>query len=60
MKTRPKTGEKITWGELKKLVEFHGVVDNDEIDLIDVSWGNPDKLKVKLDDDFGWKISLRN
>jgi len=60
MKKNQKTGEKITWGELKKLVETYGVVDNDEIDLIDVSWGNPDKLKVKLDDDFGWKISLRS
>lgn len=57
-KRRPKTGEKITWGAFKQLVENQGVLDNDEIDLIDISWGKADKLKVRLDEDFGWKISL--
>jgi len=39
---------KITWGELKKLIEENGVAEDDEIDRIDISY----------DDDFGWQIYL--
>ena len=52
------TGEKITWGDLKKFVETTGITDNDEIDSIDITWGKMDKLKATFDDDFGWKIVL--
>ena len=52
------TGEKITWGDLKQVIEKSGIENNDEIDTIDISWGKADKLKVLFDEDFGWQIIL--
>lgn len=49
---------KLTWGEIKKLVESAGVQDNDEVDQIDISWGNLDDFECHLDEDFGWQIRL--
>ena len=49
---------KVTWGELKKLVEQSGVTDHDEMDRIDIAWGNVDEIKISFDDDFGWQIYL--
>lgn len=52
------TGDKVTWGEIKTFVEQKGIKDTDEIDLIDVTWGNLEKLKATFDTDFGWQICL--
>ena len=49
---------KVTWGDFKKLIEEAGVKDCDEIDRIDVSWGNIKELKIIHDDDFGWQVFL--
>jgi len=49
---------KVTWGELKNIVEQSGVSDHDEMDRIDVAWGNINELKILFDDDFGWQIYL--
>lgn len=50
--------EKITWGEFKKLLGEAGVKDDDEIDGIDVSWGNTDEFVCYKDEDFGWIVRL--
>lgn len=49
---------KVTWGDLKQALEQAGVQDHDEIDRIDLGWGNPNHIKVVHDDDFGWQIFL--
>jgi len=49
---------KMTWAELKKLIEAAGVKDNDEIDKIDISWGSIKYFECLKDDDFGWRIIL--
>ncbi len=49
---------KITWNQFKLLAEQAGVKDDDEIDSIDVAWGNTEDFEIKCDDDFGWQISL--
>ena len=54
----PKKEGKITWGELKKLLEQAGINESDEIDAIDISWGSIDDVKCEKDEDFGWQIHL--
>lgn len=49
---------KLTWQEVKKMVEKSGVKDNDEIDRIDISWGKLEEFECNKDDDFGWRIQL--
>ena len=49
---------KLTWREIKDLIEKSGVNDADEIDEIDISWGNAKNFKCEKDEDFGWKIHL--
>ena len=49
---------KVTWGELKKLMEEAGVADNDELDRIDLSWGSTEDITISWDDDFGWQVYL--
>ena len=51
-------GHKITWKELKEHCEAAGIQDNDAIDLISITWGNPNDLICKKDEDFGWQIVL--
>jgi hypothetical protein len=53
-----KDERKLTWGELKTLIESAGVRDQDEVDSIDISWGRPDQLECHKDDIFGWQIRL--
>ena len=53
-----KSNEKLTWGELIRRAQEAGITDDDEIDNISVSWGSPDELEIKRDEDFGWQISL--
>ncbi len=49
---------KITWGEFKEYCYRAGVRDSDEIDCIDVSWGDIEELQCRKDVDFGWQITL--
>jgi hypothetical protein len=50
---------KLTWKEFKELCEQQGVQDNDELDIIDISWGSLEYFEAKKDEDFGWQITLR-
>ena len=50
---------KLTWKEFKTLCEQKGVQDNDELDSIDISWGDIEYFECKKDEDFGWQITLR-
>ncbi len=54
----PQRERKLTWGELKRRLEAAGVRDEDEIDRIDISWGNPEAIECVHDEDFGWRIIL--
>lgn len=54
-----KKQEKITWKQFKNLVENAGVKDDEEIDSIDVAWGDEKDFEIKYDDDFGWQITLQ-
>lgn len=49
---------KLTWGDLKLILENAGIADKDELDRIDISWGTPDEIEVTKDEDFGWQIYL--
>ena len=49
---------KITWGELKRIIEKSGIKDSDEIDRLDIAWGNIEDINVSYDDDYGWQIYL--
>ncbi len=49
---------KFTWGELKKLIEASGVKAEDEIDKIEISWGDIEEFTCTKDEDFGWQIRL--
>jgi len=49
---------KITWGELKKLIEKNGIADDGQIDRIDIAWGNANEIEISYDEDFGWQIYL--
>ena len=51
-------GLKITWKELKECCEAAGIRDDDTIDLISITWGDPADLTCKKDEDFGWQIVL--
>lgn len=55
---QPERERKLTWGEIKRLLEEAGVRDEDEIDRIDISWGSIDDLECVRDEDFGWRIVL--
>jgi hypothetical protein len=50
--------QKLTWKEIKDLIEAAGVKDNDEIDDIDISWGDVAELEIEKDEVFGWKVRL--
>lgn len=50
--------KKLTWQEIKELIEQAGVKNEDEIDRIDISWGSIEELMCNKDDDFGWQIRL--
>ncbi len=50
--------KKLTWYELKRLIESAGVQGDDEIDKIDISWGSIEELECRKDEDFGWQIRL--
>ena len=50
--------KKLTWQELKNLIESSGVQADDEIDKIDISWGSIEELECNKDEDFGWRIIL--
>lgn len=49
---------KLTWRDIKGLIESAGVQDEDEIDDIDISWGNIDEFECRKDEVFGWKVRL--
>ena len=49
---------KLTWGEIRAMIEAAGVKPADEIDKIDVSWGSVDEFTCNKDDVFGWQIRL--
>jgi hypothetical protein len=49
---------KLTWKEVKELVEAAGVQDDDEIDDIDISWGDVAEFECIKDEVFGWKVRL--
>ena len=54
-----KSGQrKLTWKDFKVLVEASGVKENDEIDRIDISWGDLKDFECRHDDIFGWRIIL--
>jgi len=50
---------KITWKQFKEQVEKAGVKNDDEIDSIDVAWGDVRDFEIKYDADFGWQITLQ-
>lgn len=49
---------KLTWGEVKDMIESAGVRDTDEIDSIDISWGALDQFAATKDEICGWRIRL--
>ncbi len=53
---RPK--KKLTWGQLKNLLESAGILNDDEIDTISISWGKIEEMEIKKDEIFGWQIYL--
>lgn len=54
----PTEERKLTWQEIKELIEQAGVKNGDEIDRIDISWGSIEELSCNKDEDFGWQILL--
>jgi len=50
---------KITWSQFKILAEQAGIKEDDEIDSIDVAWGDIEDFEINQDDDFGWQITLQ-
>lgn len=50
---------KLTWKEFLDLCREAGIREDDEIDFIDISWGDSGYFECQWDDDFGWQISLR-
>lgn len=59
MPTKTKLNEhKLTWQEIKQLIEESGVKPDDEIDRIDISWGSIEEFECNKDDIFGWRIIL--
>ena len=50
--------KKLTWQDLKNLIESSGVQAKDEIDKIDISWGSIEEFECNKDEDFGWRIIL--
>jgi len=48
--------KKMTWKQIKNLIESAGVSEDDEIDCIEISWGTPEQIKLTKDKDFGWQI----
>lgn len=57
--SKPPKASKLTWKEFKELCEQQGIQDNDELDIIDISWGSLEYFEAKKDEDFGWQITLR-
>jgi hypothetical protein len=53
------TTNKLTWKQFKELCEQQGIKDDDELDTIDISWGDLEYFEAKRDEDFGWQITLR-
>ena len=49
---------KLTWKQFKELLENAGVQDADEIDDIDLSWGDLNDFECYKDEVFGWKVRL--
>jgi len=49
---------KVTWGELKRLIESVGITDTDTLDRIDIAWGSAEEITISCDDDYGWQIYL--
>ena len=49
---------KLTWQEIRDMIEKSGVRPDDEIDRIDISWGSPDDFECIKDEVFGWRITL--
>jgi hypothetical protein len=49
---------KLTWGELKALVEEKGISDEDPFDRIDIAWGEAEDVEITYDEDYGWQIYL--
>ena len=47
---------KMTWREIREVIESAGVRDDDEIDCIEISWGTSEQLVLTKDEDFGWQI----
>lgn len=47
---------KMTWREVREVIENAGVKDEDEIDCIEISWGTAEQLTLSKDEDFGWQI----
>ncbi len=55
----PATAKKLTWLQFLELCKKAGIKENDEIDSIDISWGELDYFECVQDDITGWQISLR-
>ena len=49
---------RITWGELVAACEKAGIKDDDEIDVVHITWGGIEHLICEKDKDFGWQIVL--
>lgn len=49
---------KLTWKQFKELLENAGIQDTDEIDDIDLSWGDLNDFECYKDEVFGWKVRL--
>ncbi len=58
LKVKSQKPEKLTWKEVREMIERAGVEDGDEIDCIELSWGTADQVHIIRDDDFGWQIRL--
>lgn len=49
---------RLTWSSFKAKVEAAGIKETDFIDSIDISWGDPEELSCRKDEEFGWIIKL--
>ncbi len=55
----PQQAHKLTWKQFLELCNSAGIKENDEIDSIDISWGETTYFECHKDDITGWQISLR-
>jgi len=56
---RQQQAQKLTWKQFVDLCDKAGIKEQDEIDSIDISWGEPEYFECHQDEITGWQITLR-